>query len=178
MFPVFRPVIVSFWLGSVCLSFQDHFALCVSLFWHERVCRRACVASGLVCMHGLCVCLHSSCMCVKGIWACYPRGEMAKALDRTLGVSKFELQPSYYVHFRTNSLTKGVHPLWIKYYHCLFFSTSLAWALKKTNVDMLLNTEVEWYLPFSIYLWMFCFMWMYLPNPSVRAERDSRSIIS
>ena len=40
-----------------------------------------------------------------------PRGVMVKALDCGIVVSKFELQSRYYVHFRTNTLGKGMNPL-------------------------------------------------------------------
>ena len=33
---------------------------------------------------------------------------MAKVLDCGLDVSEFELQSQYYVHFRTNTLGKGI----------------------------------------------------------------------
>ena len=36
---------------------------------------------------------------------------MAKDLDCNLEVNKFELQSRYYVHFRTNTLGKGMNPL-------------------------------------------------------------------
>ena len=39
------------------------------------------------------------------------RGVMAKALESGIVVREFELQSRYYVHFRTNTLRKGVNPL-------------------------------------------------------------------
>ena len=39
----------------------------------------------------------------------WPRGVMVKAMDSV--ISEFELQPRYYVHFRTNTLGKGMNPL-------------------------------------------------------------------
>ena len=36
---------------------------------------------------------------------------MVKALDGGIVVSEFELQSRYYVHFRTNTLGKGMNPL-------------------------------------------------------------------
>ena len=36
---------------------------------------------------------------------------MAKVLDCSLEVSKYELQLSYYIQFRTNTLGKGMNPL-------------------------------------------------------------------
>ena len=35
---------------------------------------------------------------------------MVKAMDCGIVVSKFELQLRYYVHFRTNTLGKGINP--------------------------------------------------------------------
>ena len=35
---------------------------------------------------------------------------MVKALDGESEVSEFELQYLYYVHFRTNTLRKGINP--------------------------------------------------------------------
>ena len=40
-----------------------------------------------------------------------PRGVMVKAMDCRIVVSEFELQSRYYVHFRTNTLAKGMNPL-------------------------------------------------------------------
>ena len=40
-----------------------------------------------------------------------PRGVMVKAMDFGTVVSEFELQLHYYVHFRTNTLGKGMNPL-------------------------------------------------------------------
>ena len=37
-------------------------------------------------------------------------GVMAKVLDCSLEVSEFELQSRYYVHFRINTLGKGIEP--------------------------------------------------------------------
>ena len=42
--------------------------------------------------------------------ACH-RGVMAKAMDCKIVVSEFVLQTRYYVHFRTNTLWKGMNPL-------------------------------------------------------------------
>ena len=36
---------------------------------------------------------------------------MAKAMDSGIVVSEFELQSRYYVHFRTNTLEKGMNLL-------------------------------------------------------------------
>ena len=43
-------------------------------------------------------------------WWC-PRGVMVKAMDCRIVVSEFELQSRYYIHFRTNTLGKGMNPL-------------------------------------------------------------------
>ena len=40
-----------------------------------------------------------------------PHGVMVKALDCGIVISAFELQLRYYVHFRTNTLGKGMNPL-------------------------------------------------------------------
>ena len=40
-----------------------------------------------------------------------PRGVMVKAMDCGIVVSEFELQSSYYVYFRANTLGKGMNPL-------------------------------------------------------------------
>ena len=40
-----------------------------------------------------------------------PRGVMVKAMDCRIVVSEFVLQSRYYVHFRANTLGKGMNPL-------------------------------------------------------------------
>ena len=40
-----------------------------------------------------------------------PRSVMAKAMDCGIVVSKFVFQSHYYVHFRANTLGKGMNPL-------------------------------------------------------------------
>ena len=40
-----------------------------------------------------------------------PRGVMVKVMDCGIVVSEFELQSRYYVHFRANTLGKGMNPL-------------------------------------------------------------------
>ena len=40
-----------------------------------------------------------------------PRGVMIKAMDCEIVVSEFVLQSRYYVHFRPNTLGKGMNPL-------------------------------------------------------------------
>ena len=39
------------------------------------------------------------------------RGVMVKAMDCGIVVSEFVLQSRYYIHFRANTLGKGMHPL-------------------------------------------------------------------
>ena len=40
-----------------------------------------------------------------------PRGVMVKAMDCRIVVRDFVLQSRYYVHFRANTLGKGMNPL-------------------------------------------------------------------
>ena len=40
-----------------------------------------------------------------------PRGVMVNAMDCGIVVSEFVLQSSYYVHFRANTLRKGMNAL-------------------------------------------------------------------
>ena len=40
-----------------------------------------------------------------------PRGVMVKAMDCGIVVREFVLQSRYYVHFRANTLGKGMNPL-------------------------------------------------------------------
>ena len=40
-----------------------------------------------------------------------PRSVMVKAMDCGIEVSEFALQSCYYVHFRANTLGKGMNPL-------------------------------------------------------------------
>ena len=40
-----------------------------------------------------------------------PRGVMVKAMDCGIVLSEFELQSHYYVHFRANTIGKGMNPL-------------------------------------------------------------------
>ena len=51
----------------------------------------------------------------KGIYksyiGVYPCGVMVKAMDCGIVVRKFVLQSRYYVHFRANTLGKGMNPL-------------------------------------------------------------------
>ena len=43
-----------------------------------------------------------------------PRDVMVKTMDCGIVVSEFELQSRYYVHFRTNTLGKGMNPLTLR----------------------------------------------------------------
>ena len=40
-----------------------------------------------------------------------PHGVMVKAMDCRIVVSEFVLQLRYYIHFRANTLGKGMNPL-------------------------------------------------------------------
>ena len=44
-------------------------------------------------------------------WRGCPHGVMVKAMDCGIVVSEFVLQSRYYVHFRENTLGKGMNPL-------------------------------------------------------------------
>ena len=44
------------------------------------------------------------------LWGC-PRGVMVKVMDCGIGVREFVLQSHYYVHFRANTLGKGMNPI-------------------------------------------------------------------
>ena len=46
-------------------------------------------------------------LCPRGC----PRGVMVKAMDSGIVVREFVLQSRYYVHFRANTLGKGMNPL-------------------------------------------------------------------
>ena len=46
------------------------------------------------------------CVCGGG-----PHGIMVKTMDSGIVVSEFELKSHYYIHFRTNTLGKGMKPL-------------------------------------------------------------------
>ena len=46
----------------------------------------------------------------KPEWGC-PRGVRVKMMDGGIVVSEFELKSRYYVHFRTNTLGKGMNPI-------------------------------------------------------------------
>ena len=45
----------------------------------------------------------------KTTWGC-PRGVMVKAMNCGIVVREFVLQSRYYVHFRANTLGKGMNP--------------------------------------------------------------------
>ena len=46
----------------------------------------------------------------REVWGC-PRGVMVKAMNCGIVVREFVLQSRYYVHFRANTLGKGMNPL-------------------------------------------------------------------
>ena len=48
--------------------------------------------------------------CPRGVLGC-PRGVMVKAMNCGIVVREFVLQSRYYVHFRANTLGKGMNPL-------------------------------------------------------------------
>ena len=48
---------------------------------------------------------------VKFVCRGCPRGVMVKAMDCAIVVREFVLQSRYYVHFRANTLGKGMNPL-------------------------------------------------------------------
>ena len=48
---------------------------------------------------------------VRNLGGGCPRGVMVKAMDCGIVVSEFVLQSRYYVHFRANTLGKGMNPL-------------------------------------------------------------------
>ena len=48
--------------------------------------------------------------CPRGVMGC-PRGVMVKAMNCGIVVREFVLQSRYYVHFRANTLGKGMNPL-------------------------------------------------------------------
>ena len=48
-------------------------------------------------------------MCGIILWS--PGGVIAKVLERSFEVSKFELQSCHYIYFRTNSLDKEIERL-------------------------------------------------------------------
>ena len=50
-------------------------------------------------------------LCFHYIIRGYPRGVMVQAMDCGIVVCEFVLQLRYYVHFRTNTLGKGMDPL-------------------------------------------------------------------
>ena len=50
----------------------------------------------------------------KGFGEC-PHGVVVKAMDSGIVVCEFKLLSRYYVHFRTNTLGKGMNPLILPY---------------------------------------------------------------
>ena len=76
-----------------------------------------------------------------------PCGVMVKAMDCGIVVSKFVLQLRYYVHFRANTLGKGMNPLIFPAMGLivllLFFKENGFGIKKPTKVDMPLNIETK-----------------------------------
>ena len=77
-----------------------------------------------------------------------PRGVMVKAMDYGIVVREFELQSRYYVHFRANTLGKGMNPLILP--DMGLNSTTIVllgewlWTLNNLKrVDMPLNKETK-----------------------------------
>ena len=72
---------------------------------------------------------------------------MVKAMDCGFVVSEFDPQPRYYVHFRTNTLGKGMNPLIVLaicYIVPLLFFYENGFGIKwPTKVDMPLNKETK-----------------------------------
>ena len=60
-------------------------------------------------MHSFCIYV----LCIQ-IHMGGPVGVMVKAMDCGIVVSEFVLESRYYVHFRANTLGKGMNPLWVK----------------------------------------------------------------
>ena len=58
----------------------------------------------------LCTQLNGYKFCFVSLRGC-PRGVMVNAMDCESVVSEFELQSHYYVHFRKNTLRKGMNSL-------------------------------------------------------------------
>ena len=64
----------------------------------------------LVCVYTIDQHCQISVFCTNPSRGC-PRGVMVKAMDCGIAVSEFVLQSRYYVHFRVNTLGKGMNPL-------------------------------------------------------------------
>ena len=58
----------------------------------------------------ICKCIYCRERASKKRGGC-PRGVMVKAIDCRIVVREFVLQSHYYVHFRANTLGKGMNPL-------------------------------------------------------------------
>ena len=56
------------------------------------------------------VLFHVNYLLTQPLWGC-PRGVMIKAMDCGIVVREFVLQSRYYVHFRANTLEKGMNPV-------------------------------------------------------------------
>ena len=57
------------------------------------------------------ICIYVNISLFLSIYRGYPRGVIAKAMDCGIVVHEFVLQSRYYVHFRANTLGKGMNLL-------------------------------------------------------------------
>ena len=71
-----------------------------------------------------------------------PRGVMVKVMDCGIVVREFVLLSRYYVHFRANTLGKGMNPLILPAISSRRIDLALN-NLKKKRVDMPLNKETK-----------------------------------
>ena len=72
----------------------------IRIFWMFH-----CIFKKLLFYFSITMCFHSF------TWRGYPRGVMVKAMGCGIVVHEFVLQSRYYVHFRANTLGKGMNPL-------------------------------------------------------------------
>ena len=72
---------------------------------------------------------------------------MVKAMDCGIVVSKFEFKSRYYVHFRANTLEKGMNPLILsamgQIVSLMFFLENGFGIKQPSKVDMPLNKETK-----------------------------------
>ena len=92
------------WLPVSTKLYNSSIAHSISLEWHvwSSSCRNNCHA------------VHRSLSSEASVYDCTmgcPRGVMAKAMHCGIVVREFVLQSRYYVHFRANTLGKGMNPL-------------------------------------------------------------------
>ena len=76
---------------------------------------------------------------------------VASVLDCDIVVNEFELKSRYLIHFRTNTLLKGMNlfmpELWIEWYRCFSFINIVK---RPTKADMPLNRKTKTILFFSL----------------------------